>query len=51
MAAEARLRGADAIYLAMASRLAIPLVTWDLEQRRRGAASAVVLSPSEAIAR
>ncbi len=51
MAAEARLRGADAIYVALANRLAIPLVTWDLEQRQRGAVSAVVLSPPEAVAR
>ena len=50
MAAKARLRGADAIYVALASRLSIPLVTWDLEQRQRGAANAVVLSPPEAIA-
>ena len=49
MAAEARLRGADAIYVALANRLAIPLVTWDLEQRQRGAANAVVLSPPEAV--
>ena len=51
MAAEARLRGADAIYVALANRLAIPLVTWDVEQRHRGAVNAVVLSPPEAIAR
>ena len=50
MAAEARLRGADAIYVALANRLGIPLVTWDLEQRHRGAVSAVVLSPHEAVA-
>ena len=36
---------------ALAKRLAIPLVTWDLEQRQSGAVNAVVLSPPEALAR
>ena len=36
LAAELRLRGADAIYVALAAELHVPLITWDLEQRKRG---------------
>ena len=36
MAADYRLRGADAVYVALADQLAIPLVTWDVEQITRG---------------
>ena len=32
LAADYRLRGADAVYVALAQQLAIPLVTWDVEQ-------------------
>jgi len=35
LAAELRLRGADAIYVAVAQRLELPLVTWDREQHDR----------------
>ncbi|MBI2940706.1 MAG: hypothetical protein HYY04_09750 [Chloroflexi bacterium] len=35
LAATLRLRGADAIYVALADRLKLPLVTWDQEQLTR----------------
>jgi predicted nucleic acid-binding protein len=37
LAARLRLRGADATYVAVASRLGVPLVTWDDKQRQRAA--------------
>jgi predicted nucleic acid-binding protein len=45
LAAELRLRGADAVYVAVAHRLNLSLVTWDEEQRLRGAAKIVVRTP------
>ncbi len=36
LAVQLRLRGADAVYVALAAQLRIPLVTWDGEQRERG---------------
>jgi predicted nucleic acid-binding protein len=35
LAGNHRLRGADAVYVALARHLAIPLVTWDMEQIER----------------
>lgn len=35
LAASLRLRGADAVYVALAHRLSIPLITWDGEQLTR----------------
>jgi predicted nucleic acid-binding protein len=35
IAAHLKLRGADAVYVAVAERLDLPLVTWDGEQRSR----------------
>ena len=35
MAADRRLRGADAVYVALADQLGIPLITWDDEQISR----------------
>jgi predicted nucleic acid-binding protein len=37
LAAKLRVRGADAIYIATAAALRVPLATWDLEQRDRAA--------------
>lgn len=45
MAADHRLRGADAVYVALAAELGIPLVTWDAEQIARGQAMIQVGSP------
>ena len=47
-AAELGLRGADALYVALARRLNAPLVTWDQEQRVRSQATIAVLAPAEA---
>lgn len=40
-----RLRGADAVYVAIADRLGVPLVTWDVEQLSRASARVVTLTP------
>jgi predicted nucleic acid-binding protein len=45
LAATRRLRGADAIYVALAARLGIPLVAWDHEQRTRAAGRISVITP------
>jgi predicted nucleic acid-binding protein len=50
VAAELRLRGADALYVALARRLSVPLVTWDQEQRERGKYFVTALTPQEALA-
>ena len=47
LAASASLRGADAVYAALASHLSIPLITWDLELRQRVGNSVEVVQPSE----
>ncbi len=50
IAAEQRLRAADAVYVALAQELQLPLVTWDNEQRQRSAALVEVMTPAEALA-
>jgi len=50
LAAELRLRGADALYVAVAYRLGIPLITWDHEQKKRSEKVIVTLTPEEALA-
>jgi len=45
IAADLRLRGADATYVAVAERLGLPLVTWDDEQRDRARALVSTLAP------
>jgi predicted nucleic acid-binding protein len=45
LAASARLRGADAIYAALAQHLAVPLVTWDEEIRQRVGSVVTVIQP------
>jgi predicted nucleic acid-binding protein len=47
IAADLRLRGADALYVALAARLNVPLVTWDNEQRERGSSQIATLTPAE----
>ena len=49
VAAQLRLRGADALYVALARRLGAPLVTWDQEQLERGRQLVTVLNPQEAL--
>ncbi len=48
LAASLRLRGADALYVALAQRLSVPLVTWDEEQRRRAGSAVQTVTPQEA---
>ena len=50
-AADYRLRGADALYVAVASRLGLPLVTWDQEQLERGRGAAETMTPQESLVR
>jgi len=45
IAADLRLRGTDALYVAVAERLGLPLVTWDREQRARASALVTTLAP------
>ena len=40
-----RLRGSDALYVALAQQLGFSLVTWDREQAERGSAATLVLTP------
>ncbi len=42
-------RGADAVYLALAARLEAPLVTWDRQQRERGRSICRTMTPIEAM--
>ena len=49
LAATHRLRGADAVYLAVARRYATGLISRDEEQLRRGSRVAVCLTPEDAL--
>jgi predicted nucleic acid-binding protein len=49
LAANHRLRGADAVYVTVARRYGTTLVSRDAEQRTRGAEVTVCLTPEEAI--
>jgi predicted nucleic acid-binding protein len=49
LAAQLRMRGADALYVALAERLGVPLVTWDRGQRERGSGRVETLTPTEAL--
>lgn len=45
LAVRLRLKGADAVYVAVASHLGIPLATWDREQRERAASVITTIEP------
>lgn len=45
-AAARSLRGADAVYVALADLLELPLVTWDREQRERAGRRVRVITPA-----
>jgi len=45
LAGRLRLRGADAVYVAAAAGLRLPLVSWDFEQRDRASGFVPVLAP------
>lgn len=46
LAADQRVRGADALYIAVANQLDIPLVSWDQEQIERAAELVQAVTPS-----
>lgn len=48
VAADLRLRGADAVYVAVADQVGVPLVTWDHEQRERSASLISSYTPPDA---
>jgi predicted nucleic acid-binding protein len=50
LAAGCRLRGCDAIYVALAQREGARLITWDEGQRERAVAVVETLTPGEALA-
>ncbi len=45
LAGQRRLRGGDALYVALAQQLGFSLVTWDREQAERGSAATPVFTP------
>ncbi len=47
IAARLRVRGGDALYVAAAAELRLPLVTWDMEQRERAAGLVDVRVPED----
>ncbi len=50
LAALHRLRGADAVYVAVAAEFGATLVTWDTEMVQRGASVVTVMTPADAVA-
>ncbi len=46
MAADLRIGGSDALYVALAKRLSVPLVTWDRLQRTRGGVAIAAYTPT-----
>lgn len=50
LAMDHRLRGADAVYLAVAEEFGTTLVTWDGEMRTRGANVVTTMTPAEWLA-
>jgi predicted nucleic acid-binding protein len=51
MAMDLRLRGADAIYVALAESLRVPLITWDEQQRSRASERITAMTPADALAK
>ncbi len=49
LAGELRLRGADAVYVAVAHQLGIPLITWDHEQLAKGVRVTKVFTPEQTL--
>jgi len=47
LAAEGRLRGADAVYVAMARCFGVPLLSWDAEQLERAGAVVTAVRPGD----
>ncbi|MEZ4530021.1 MAG: hypothetical protein R2855_03235 [Thermomicrobiales bacterium] len=49
IARHASIRGSDAVFLALAATLDLPLVTWDKQQRERGRLFCRTMTPVEAM--
>jgi predicted nucleic acid-binding protein len=49
VASTSGLKGADAVFVALAAWLDLPLVTWDRQQRERGAEFCRTMTPVEAM--
>ncbi len=49
LAAERRLHGRDAVYVALAQQQRMCLITWDQQQRERASRSGEILTPVEAV--
>jgi predicted nucleic acid-binding protein len=49
IARKARIRGSDAMFLALAYILELPLITWDKQQHQRGALLCRTMTPIEAV--
>ena len=47
LAVQLSLRGADSVYVAVARRAGIPLVTWDSQQRQRASAIVSTYTPDQ----
>jgi predicted nucleic acid-binding protein len=45
LAADLRLKGADAMYVALAHQLGVPLISWDKEQLQRSSSSIETFAP------
>mgnify|MGYP002682851701 CR=1 FL=1 len=45
----AKIRGSDAVFVALAAFLEVPLVSWDKQQRERGALFCRTMTPVEAM--
>jgi predicted nucleic acid-binding protein len=43
------MKGTDAVFVALASQLDLPLVSWDRQQRERGAGFCRTMTPVEAM--
>ena len=50
LAATYRMRGADAVYVAVAQEIGTTLITWDAEMLSRGAQAVAVMTPSDWLA-
>ena len=46
LAVALQLRGADAVYVALAAKLSVPLITWDHEQLLRGGRRVITSEPT-----
>ena len=49
IAADTQMRGADAVYVALARAHGVPLITWDVEQHQRAATLVAVSTPASYI--